>query len=315
MALVNASEVGLLSFNRRDPSPLELYEQGASIATIGAFECDLASGRLSWTNGLYQMFGLQSDRPIQRPETLEMYGEQSRGLLEWKRSRAIESRTGFSLEANISRFDGQERWIRITAAVRTSNGHAVALYGMKQDITEDRARWETLRAQAECDPLTGVANRVRFQRFLEDSSDEPLLATIGLMVLFDLDGFKFINDQWGHAAGDRCLQVFGERLRKTFPQARLISRIGGDEFVVLLPPTGSRSRMDKSVRSRIRSLFLPVQWNGMNLPLSASIGLAFPSEPTGLDPQALFNVADRALYDAKKTLRQAHSSEVRIIHG
>jgi hypothetical protein len=103
---------------------------------------------------------------------------------------AIESQTGFSLDANIQRPDGTERWIRITAAVRSSDGRAVALYGMKQDITEDHARWEILRSQAECDPLTGVAKRVRFQRFLENPVDEPLLANTGLLMLFDLDGFS-----------------------------------------------------------------------------------------------------------------------------
>lgn len=251
------------------------------------------------------MFGLPSNLPAERWATVEMYSEHSRGLLNWKRSRAIENRSGFSLDAHIIRPDKTERWIRITAAVRSSNGRAVALYGMKQDITEDRVRWDRLRAQAECDPLTGVANRVRFQRFLERSEDEPLLTNIGLLILFDLDGFKPINDRWGHAAGDQCLQVFGERLRRTFPQAELISRIGGDEFAVLLPPTSSRKRTEKAVRLLLRDLFLPVPWNGVQLPLSASVGLAFVPEAEELDPQTLFNLADRALYDAKKNIHRS----------
>jgi len=291
--------------SRRDePTTLDLYEQAASIASVGAFECDLASDRLSWTGGVFEIFGLPSHQSVERQQTVEMYSEESRELLQYKRSRAIDARSSFSLDANIILPDGSDRWIRINAAVRGSNGRAETLYGMKQDITEERARWEVLRAQAECDPLTGVANRVRFQRFMERSSDDPLLNNIGALILFDLDGFKQLNDRWGHAAGDRCLMVFGERLQKAFPKARLISRIGGDEFAVLLPPASSREKMERAVPMLMEYLSGPATWNGDLLPVSVSVGLAF-AEEVGMDPQDLFIAADRALYDAKKNTSSA----------
>lgn len=301
---MRAHEVGPTVSRRDEPTPLDLYEQAASVASIGAFECDLANERLSWTGGVFDMFGLPANQSVERQLTVEMYSEESRELLEYKRPRAIDARSGFSLDANIVRPDGSERWIRINAAVRSSNGRAETLYGMKQDITEDRARWEVLRAQAECDPLTGVANRVRFQRFLERSNDDPLLNNVGALILFDLDGFKQLNDRWGHAAGDRCLTVFGERLRKAFPRARLISRIGGDEFAVLLPPPSSRGKMERAVPGLMEYLGGPAPWNGDRLPVSASVGLAF-AEEVGVDPQDLFIAADRALYDAKKNTSSA----------
>lgn len=299
---MSALEVYLPGSRNRERDAFELYEQAASIAPMGAFECDLASERLTWTTGVFDLFGLPMLEPVERQVAVGMYSEDSRDLLEWKRSRAIESRTGFSLDANITRPDGTERWIRITAAVRSLNGHAATLYGMKQDITEERARWDLLRAQAECDPLTGVANRARFQGFLEQSDDELRLESVGALVLFDLDGFKEINDRWGHAAGDKCLVEFGHRLRQAFPKARLIARIGGDEFAVLLPPLNQRNKMEIALQSRSLSgsLLAPVRWNGDGLPLGVSVGLAFVSEPDTLDPMALFNAADRALYDAKK---------------
>ncbi|HCO55308.1 MAG TPA: GGDEF domain-containing protein, partial [Pelagibacterium sp.] len=88
---------------------------------------------------------------------------------------------------------------------------------------------------------------------------------------------KQINDRWGHAAGDACLVAFGERLKRAFPQARLVSRIGGDEFAVLLPPVGSRSKTERDVRWLTRSLLSPVPWNGDRLPIGASVGIAFAS--------------------------------------
>jgi diguanylate cyclase (GGDEF)-like protein/PAS domain S-box-containing protein len=267
---------------------------------MGAWSCELATERLAWTGGVFDIFGLSSDQALDRQATVELYGEQSRELLERKRAHAIDTCSGFSLDAHIVRPDGRDRWVRITAATRSSNGRARTLYGMKQDITEDHARWEALRAHAECDPLTGVANRVRFQRFLEQPGDEVALNRIGALILFDMDRFKQINDWWGHAAGDACLVAFGKRLRKAFPQAPLIARIGGDEFAVLLPHVSSRLETEATVRALIGNLLCPVPWNGDFLPLGVSAGLAFTSEETELDPQKLFATADRALYNAKR---------------
>lgn len=281
------------------PDWLGLYEEAAALVPIGAFSCDLASERLTWTRGVFDIFGLPGDRGPDREAVVGLYAEESRQMLERKRSHAIEARAGFSLDARILGADGHERWIRITAAIKSSNGRARALYGMKQDITADHERWELLRAQAECDPLTGVGNRAFFQRFLDEPSDLSSLGAIGALALFDVDGFKQINDWWGHAAGDACLAAFGARLRRAFPQAQLISRIGGDEFAVLLPLARSRMEAEATVRAAIGDLLSPVAWNGDLLPLAVSIGLAFASKESQLDPQALFIEADRALYNAK----------------
>jgi diguanylate cyclase (GGDEF)-like protein len=293
-------EVGFALSDDDVPNSLELYDEAAALVSTGAWSCDLSSERLAWTGGVFEIFDLPKRQTPSRQEILEMYGEESREQLERRRSHAIETCSGFSLDACIVRPDGVERWIRITAATRSSNGRAERLYGMKQDISEDHARWEVLRAQAECDPLTGVANRACFQRFLERRKDGPS-DRIGALVLFDMDGFKQVNDWWGHAAGDACLSAFGERLRKTFPHARMVSRIGGDEFAVLLPPVSSRTETEAAVRSMIGKLQSPAPWNGDLLPLGVSVGLAFAADEPELDPQELFVSADRALYNAKES--------------
>jgi diguanylate cyclase (GGDEF)-like protein len=195
--------------------------------------------------------------------------------------------------------DGIERWIRITAATRGSNGRTEMLFGMKQDITDDHMRWELLRAQAECDPLTGVANRTRFQRFLDQPINGAASDDIGTLILFDIDDFKQINDRWGHAAGDACLVNLAENLRKAFVNAHLVSRIGGDEFAVLLPSSVSRTRTKVELQSFIGSLLRPIQWNGCLLTVKVSVGFAFACKDGRYNPQTLFNTADEALYCAK----------------
>ena len=283
------------------PHPMELYDSAAALVPMGAWSCDLASERLTWTNGVFDIFGLAANQPLCRRDTVEFYDEQSRSLLERKRKQAIDTRSGFTLDARIIRPNGAKRWIRITAATRGSNGRAETLFGMKQDVTEDRARWDALRAQAECDPLTGVANRVRFQRFLDGCDEETTSGRVGALALFDVDDFKRLNDSRGHAAGDACLIALGERLRRAFPQAQLVSRIGGDEFAVLLPCTRSRAETELAVESLMASLLRPVRWQGDLLSLNVSVGLAFRADTDEFDAQQLYVAADEALYNAKAT--------------
>lgn len=280
---------------------LELYEQATRLVPAGAWSCDLSTEGLVWTGGVFDIFGLARNSPVERADIVAMYAEESRALLEQRRSRAIATRSGFTLDAKIVRPDGAERWMRITAATQASNGRSVALYGMKQDITDDYLRWESLRRDAECDALTGVANRSKFQsEFLGLPLNSPMLADVGALILFDLDGFKSVNDLWGHAAGDACLSIFAQRLKSAFPQASLIARIGGDEFVVLLPPAESRPSTEAAIRSKVLALHAPAEWNGKTLPLGVSAGLAFADAAQGFDPQDLFVAADCALYTAKR---------------
>ena len=280
---------------------LALYEQATSLLPIGAWSCDLRSDRLAWTGGVFDIFGLPHDAQVERPDVVGMYSEESREILERRRSRAIATRGGFTLDASIVRPDGEVRWMRITAATQVANGRSVTLYGMKQDITEEHLRWEALRKRADCDALTGVANRSRFQSdFLGQPRNAAALAGVGALILFDMDGFKSINDRWGHAAGDACLAVFARRLKAAFAEAALVARIGGDEFAVLLPPVASRAAAEAAIRRRVIALHAPAEWDGKILPLGVSAGLAFADAAPDFDPQDLFVAADRALYQAKR---------------
>ncbi|WP_339826303.1 diguanylate cyclase [uncultured Parasphingorhabdus sp.] len=294
----NFYKAELATFDKRLGS-LDLFDQAAPLVPIGAWSCDLISERLNWTDGVFDIFGLSSDDALDREAAIGLYCEESRELLEHKRSQAIENCGGFTLDARIVRPDGNERWIRITAATRGSNGRTEMLFGMKQDITDDRLQWELLRAQAECDPLTGVANRARFQRFLDQPSNGSASNDIDTLILFDIDDFKQINDRWGHAAGDACLVNLANNLRKAFVNAHLVSRIGGDEFAVLLPSSVSRAQTKVQLQSLIASLLRPIQWNGCLLTLKVSVGFAFVCKDGKYNPQTLFAAADEALYCAK----------------
>lgn len=287
----------------------DLLQQAAELVPMGAWSCDLNTDELTWTPGVFDLFGVPRHIRVDRRDMLEMYGEESRDALERLRAHAIRTRTGFTLDARIIRPDGKEKWMRLTAATRVSNNRAVELYGMKQDITAERHQWDSLRRLAECDPLTGIGNRALFQsRFLAQPKDAHALGPLGSLVLFDMDDFKAINDQWGHVAGDACLKIFAQRLKAAFPQALLIARIGGDEFAVLFAPGTSQMAMEAAVRSQMPALLAPALWKDEVLPMGVSVGMAFTDEPTAFDPEELFMAADEALYFTKRNRKNVRRS-------
>lgn len=279
----------------------ELYERAALLTGVGAWSCDLSTDHLTWTSGVFDLFGLPRDFPVEREQTLDLYCQESRCALERLRADAIAARTGFTMDARIIRPDGEGRWMRLTAATRVSRHRTIELYGMKQDITVERRRWERLRLLAEADVLTGLGNRTRFQNeFLDQPAGSYALDRVGCLLLLDMDDFKDTNDRWGHGAGDACLAALGQRLLSAFPEALLAARIGGDEFAVVLAHDGSPTTVEAKVRGRLLELQAPALWNGQLLPLRISAGMAFPETPAALDPEELFVAADKALYLAKR---------------
>lgn len=108
-------------------------------ALPASWQCDLATNELSWSDGVYDLFGIPRGETVDRADIVAMYCEESRELLEKLRSEAIERRGSFTFEARIRRLDGELRWMRVTADVVCSNGRATHLYGLKQDITDEIA--------------------------------------------------------------------------------------------------------------------------------------------------------------------------------
>lgn len=277
-----------------------LVSQAAALVGLSAWSCTLATEQLEWSDGVFQIFGLPQDTHFERRDTVALYCEESREIMLRLRAQAIEAGSGFSMEAQIRQPGGEMRWLRLAASTRLEKGRAVQLYGMKQDVTQERLQWEQLRRLAENDPLTGLGNRARFQsEFLDLPAGSERLSRIGALAMFDLNDFKGINDRWGHAAGDACIARFGERLASAFPGARLIARIGGDEFAALLPATVPSTALETAVRRRINRLVTRVEWRGTLIPIGVSAGLAFTSG----SPEATFAAADAALYAAKRSGR------------
>ena len=279
----------------------DLLDRASSLAGIGAWQCDLSTEALTWTAGVFDLFGLPRQARLARQDIVAMYEQESGEAMERLRGNAIARQGRFSLDAQIVRPDGERRWMRLTAATRSANGRATHLYGLKQDVTAERERWDALRRLAEQDALTGLAGRHLFQsRFLDMDPSASALAPLGALLLFDVDGFKQVNDTWGHAAGDACLRMVSERLRAGFPDALMIARIGGDEFAVLTRAGNPAASLERVAEKQLALLAQPIVWQGELLNVSASAGIAIVADPYAYDAEYLFSMADAALYSAKR---------------
>lgn len=172
--------------------------------------------------------------------------------------------------------------------------------GVAHEVTELRRAERELEFRASHDPLTGLSNRHRLQCELQYAIAHAEQTQDGLAVLYlDLDGFKEVNDRGGHDAGDRLLREVAQRLQQGLRKGDLVARVGGDEFVALLPgcrdAEAARAIAD-GLRSRLSPPFtLP---DGL-FQLDASVGIAcFPTD--GTDSDGLLAQADRAMYAAKR---------------
>jgi PAS domain-containing protein len=116
-----------------------ILEEAAAAAGVGIWECELPLEHITWTRGVYDIFQLPPGMRITRDEALGFYTDQSRGILEEKRSRAIGEGTGFTLDTEIMTALGSSRWMRITATVEYKDDAPVRIFGIKRDITEERA--------------------------------------------------------------------------------------------------------------------------------------------------------------------------------
>jgi diguanylate cyclase (GGDEF)-like protein len=275
----------------------KIFERASAAAKIGVWECDLPDETLRWTDVVYDIFELPRGSALDRNEILKCYSEDSLKALNTLRSRAIAERGGFTLDAEIMTVKGQRRWMRITATVECEGGDPVRIFGMKQDITEEKLLWERTRYLAEFDIMTGLANRSQFQARLSDLDERRANRNaIGALVLIDLDGFKQVNDTLGHSLGDEYLKEAALRLGYVCREAELVARIGGDEFAVLLGTHLNRSAIEDLAEEIVQAMSIPAESGSQSLRLGASVGIA---RVDGCTPSELFTKADTALYAAK----------------
>ena len=177
----------------------------------------------------------------------------------------------------------------------------IGFCGIVRDITERKKAEQLINFYAYHDPLTKLPNRLYFETQLSQAIQKADQTNKMLAVLFiDLDGFKYVNDTLGHSAGDKLLLQVADRLKKHSPENTLISRLGGDEFTVLLYNLENIGEIYEKTKT-ILKLFEPqFTIDGVTFSITASIGISlYPHE--GKTPEELLIYADTAMYKAKQS--------------
>lgn len=223
------------------------------------------------------------------------------------------SRCDLPLTIRLFRRNGQISWqyMRLTPILgsptdgRVGEGAAVlGIEGFATDVTAIKQAEAELVHQARSDVLTGLANRLAFRESVQRSIArlERHAGMSGVLFL-DLDGFKKVNDSFGHAAGDDVLRQVADTLRRVIRREDLVARLGGDEFAVLLSELRTTDEGAATAR-RILAAFeeSPVTVNGIPADVSTGIGIAVVTDPA-TSPDELINRADIALYQAKRAGR------------
>jgi diguanylate cyclase (GGDEF)-like protein/PAS domain S-box-containing protein len=201
--------------------------------------------------------------------------------------------TVLRLQTRILNRAGEAAWFEFTASNQMDNPALTGIVINARDISENRAFQERLHHEATHDALTGLPNRRRMQDALGTSLRDDAVAVLFL----DLDGFKPVNDAHGHEAGDELLRQVADRLGTCVRDSDVLARVGGDEFVVLMPGVTARADAD-AMSHRVRTAVeRPFQVFGAEIIIGASVGvhLATPSD----DPDQALRAADHAMYAVK----------------
>ncbi len=210
-------------------------------------------------------------------------------------------------EYRILHRDGHYRWMIARAIADIGlDGRAQRLIGTMLDVTQQKMAEQRVKEAAQHDPLTGLPNRALIFEYASH-----LLAAAsrrhsrGALLFIDLDRFKPVNDLYGHEVGDRLLHEVAQRMKSCVRHEDLIGRLGGDEFVIMLPYLGRGHSAPTVARHVIDALSSPFCFDGLELAISASVGISFYPQH-GAEIDILLHRADLAMYRAKESGRASY---------
>ena len=214
-------------------------------------------------------------------------------------------------EATLAVPGGDERIVTWnTTVLHDHAGRPTGMLVSSDDVTARRRAEARVAYLAYHDPLTGLANRAAFEQRLAEALDRSRASGVALALYFlDVDGFKTINDELGHAAGDELLRQIGDRLRGVVRGDDLIVRQGGDEFLLLSEVGRGRLAGNvETVRARVQETFrAPFELYGRELAISVSAGVAVYPDDAG-DADTLVRTADDDMYRAKRRSGRARGA-------
>ena len=293
----------------------ELLQESQKIARVGGWELDLESGELYWTDETYR---LHDTSPEEFNPTVDAgvgyFLPESRERISHALDQAINHGISYDLELETLTTKGRKIDVRTTCIVTQNDGVSVRLTGIFQDISDQKAirrqlesinvdlekANEALKLSAHYDALTNLPNRTLLADRLERAIIRSKRHNQSIAVAFiDLDGFKAVNDSYGHSFGDEFLRKIAIKLQEVLRKSDTLARIGGDEFVAILAEFEDPSESKKTLERMLNAIDTSIDVFGKLIKVSASIGVTYFPEDNNA-PDQLLRHADQAMYVAKQ---------------
>lgn len=301
----------LLIHPKREPTgqldDIERYKRSQYFARIGTWDWDVGTEKLFWSEAIYGMFGFKVGEVVPSYELFcSCVHPEDRAKVRAGEVRCLETGQNHDEEYRVIWPDGSVHWLRETGnVVKNVHDATVKMMGVVRDITEERNSVHQLHHLAHFDTLTGLPNRLVLEARLSRALEQARLNDTRVALVFvDLNGFKAINDRYGHAAGDRVLATTARRLQNMLRVSDTVARIGGDEFVVVVEGLAGGKNLQDEAHSICEKIFCelapPMTIGSEQHSIGSSLGVAvFPDHAPNMDK--LIHIADLAMYEAKRS--------------
>ncbi|MBA6329019.1 GGDEF domain-containing protein [Colwellia sp. MB02u-6] len=280
---------------------IDRLKAGASAGIVGIYDWDVKNNILNWDSVMYELYDIDKSNveDLQQAWLARIHIDDQTYVTSEIKS-ALKNEREYCLEFRVLWQDNSVHHIKaVSKSSFNDAGRAVRIVGVNYDITEQKKLQIHLDKQASYDQLTQLPNR----RLINDRLKQAIAFSDrnekSMAVIFiDLDGFKQINDSYGHHAGDWLLIQVSNRIQSCLRATDTVGRLGGDEFVVILPTIYQHAEdVANKIRMTLENDF--VMDNHEVLNISSSIGVAiYPQHAT--EQAMLMECADKAMYEAKK---------------
>jgi diguanylate cyclase (GGDEF)-like protein/PAS domain S-box-containing protein len=260
---------------------------------------------LTWNKGAEKVFGYTAEEAIGRNYVM-LFPDSGGAEAAEIHAQLLRGQSIFDMESVRKRKDGSLVHISMNIAPLIERGRVVRICSIARDITARKDAEQEVRRMAHFDPLTGLPNRILLLDRLEQALAASQRNQSRTAVMFmDLDHFKAVNDRLGHHVGDQLLQQVAGRVQDSIREVDTVSRVGGDEFILVLPEL---RQADDAAIVALKMLSLVAGEYivaGEKVQVTSSLGISlYPDH--GRDPALLIRLADKAMYDAKQSGRNSY---------
>lgn len=293
-----------------------LLNEFQKIAKVGGWELDVVTGHLFWTLETYHLHDTSPEEFTPSVDAgVSYFLPESRQIITDALEAAIHHGKGYDLELETLTAKGRKIDVRTTCSVTQEEGKTVKLTGIFQDISDQKSSQRQLesvnkaledvnaelKSIAHYDALTHLPNRTLLADRLRQSIFQKKRNGRSIAVAFlDLDGFKEVNDTYGHDAGDELLIHIANNMKETLREVDTLARIGGDEFVVLLDDLVNPKECEYLLQGLLETVVKPFFLGTNKVQISASMGVTiYPQD--GVDAEQLLRHSDQAMYRAKQS--------------